>query len=158
MQKLRTLSERLFGHPSILLWLLVLMGLALIVAAATFAMITGLRVNAGLDTPTAAGAAFVTPTSAGQNSPPIQLMPAEGGPGVSVTVAGQGWQPADTLLISLENPSESPPPQTAVATVQVTEQGTFVATFIFPTDAYWANLPRVLVTVQSATMGLKSSH
>jgi hypothetical protein len=158
MKKLRLLSEDLFGHPSILLWLLILAGLAFIAVATAFLLLTELNISAVFQTPTPALASFVTPTSASGQAPAIQLTPLEGGSGASVTIEGQGWQPGDTLFISLENPLDSQKPQTAVATTQVNEQGRFVSSFIFPADAYWTNLPTVLITVQGAATGQKVSQ
>lgn len=158
MQKLRQLSEDLFGHPSILLWLLVLAGLAFLAIAAAFLLLTELNINAVYETPTPALASFVTPTAAPGQTPAIQLTPLEGGFGTSVTITGQGWQPGDTLFISLENPLDSQKPQTAVASSKANEQGSFASSFIFPADAYWANLPKVLITVQGAATGQKVSQ
>lgn len=158
MQKLRQFSQELFGHPSILLWLLLLGVLALIAIATAFVLFTQLEINAGFDTPTPAVALFVTPTGALAPVPSIQLTPVDGGPGTSIAVAGQGWQPGDTLFISLENPLDSQRAQTAIASVSVTDQGAFIASFTYPNEAYWANLPQVLITAQSATTGQKTSH
>jgi hypothetical protein len=158
MKKLRLLSEDLFGHPSILLWLLILAGLAFIAVATAFLLITELNISAVYQTPTPALASFVTPTSASGQAPTIQLTPLEGSSGTSVAVEGQGWQPGDTLFISLENPLDSQKPQTAVATTQANGQGTFASSFIFPADAYWTSLPTVLITVQSAVAGQKVSQ
>lgn len=158
MKKLRLLSEDLFGHPSILLWLLILAGLAFIAVATAFLLLTELNISAVYQTPTPALASFVTPTAAPGLTPAVQLTPLEGSSGTSITLEGQGWQPGDTLFISLENPSDSQKPQTAVATAQVNEQGQFVSSFIFPADAYWTNLPTVFITVQGAATGQKVSQ
>jgi hypothetical protein len=160
MQRLRALSQDLFGHPSILLWLVVLAGFAIIILAGVLLFFfSELNRSAGFEPPTLAAASFVTLTPASTlPAPPIQILPAEGGPGTAITVAGQGWQPGDTLLVSLENPLDNQKPQTAVATTQATDQGTFVASFTFPADGYWDKLPQVLISVQSTTTGQKADQ
>ncbi|MCQ3972270.1 MAG: hypothetical protein DPW09_02350 [Anaerolineae bacterium] len=158
MQKLRALSQDLFGHPSILLWLLALAAVAVIVMAAALLLFAELGINAGFATATPALADFTNPTQAPVAAPPIQLLPSEGGPGTQVTVSSQGWQPGDTLFVSLENPANSQKPQTAVASTQVTAQGSFSVSFIYPIDAYWSGLPQVLIAVQSPATGQKAEQ
>jgi hypothetical protein len=160
MQSLRNLSQDLFGHPSLLLWLLASAGFALVIIAALFFLFFGgLNISAGFDTPTPAVASFVTLTPApALPAPPFQILPTQGGPGTAITVAGQGWQPGDTVLVSLENPLDPQRPQTAVATTQVTDQGNFVVSFNFPADGYWDKLPQALVTVQSTATGQKGGQ
>ncbi|NJN96665.1 MAG: hypothetical protein HC875_22405 [Anaerolineales bacterium] len=158
MQKLRTLSQDLFGHPSILLWLLALASVAVIVIASAFLLFSELDISAGYATSTPALANFITPTQAAVPAPSIQVLPLEGGPGTQVTVASQGWQPGDTLYVSLENPADAQQPQTAVATTQVTAGGTFSVSFIYPIDAYWTNLSQAIITVQSPATGQKAAQ
>lgn len=158
MKKLRLLSEDLFGHPSILLWLLVLAGLAFLAVAVAFLLLTELNISAVYQTPTPALASFITPTPASGQTSAIQITPLEGGSATQVTVTGQSWQSGDTVFISLENPLDSQKPQTALASAKVTEQGQFVVSFTFPADAYWTNLPQVLITAQSPATGQKVSQ
>lgn len=158
MQKLRALSQDLFGHPSILLWLLALASVAVIVIASAFLLFTELDISAGYATSTPALADFTNPTQAPVPAPSIQVLPLEGGSGTQVTVASQGWQPGDTLYVSLENPADAGKPQTAVATTQVTGEGTFSVSFIYPIDVYWTNLSQALITVQSPATGQKATQ
>ncbi|HET90809.1 MAG TPA: hypothetical protein ENN99_08755, partial [Chloroflexi bacterium] len=83
--------------------------------------------------------------------PTVQLAPIEGGPGTLVVVTGTGWQPGDTVFLRLEHPTADPPQQHPLAYATVSEDGSFSAPFLFPSDLPWTDLPRVPVIAQSLT-------
>jgi LysM repeat protein len=74
-----------------------------------------------------------------------------------VTVAGEGWGPADTVFVGLDDPSDGRASQVDPAAVgvaaTVADTRDFVAAFTFPSDARWAGLSTVFVIAQSVTTG-----
>jgi len=118
----------------------------LIVTAIVGASLLGFAVLAG-DIP----APVATPTSAPM--PSVQVSPAEGGPGTLITVTGEGWRPGDIVFLRLDDSSSGQEMQTPLASAMVTDEGNFTASFIFPSDAPWADLPLVQVRVWSPATG-----
>lgn len=103
--------------------------------------------------PTAAPA--VLPTAVATR-PQIQIMPDSGTIGTVITVWGRGWQPDDQLIVCLDDlgdPAEPP----IYAESAVNAAGEFLATFTFPGDVQWRNLPDIPVVVESRTTDEKES-
>jgi hypothetical protein len=132
-------------------WLLLAALLALSLLTAGCGALTELVLRASDITPTPVATATPTP------GPQLLLAPVEGGPGTRVVVAGQGWRPADTIFIRLEDPTTGDGSQTAYAAAIVAEDGSFSATFTFPSDTRWASLPIVLVVAWSPATGVEIS-
>lgn len=130
-------------------WLLLAALLALSLLTAGCGALTELVLRASDITPTPVATATPTP------GPQLLLAPVEGGPGTRVVVAGQGWRPADTIFIRLEDPTTGDGSQTAYAAAIVAEDGSFSATFTFPSDTRWASLPIVLVVAWSPATGVE---
>ena len=97
-------------------------------------------------TPNLPGAALPTTTP-----PSLQLLPEEALPGTRITVEGTGWLPSETVALYLTDPGSNTNSQIAYGTGVVRADGTFATSFVFPTDAPWSSLPRVLVTAVSRT-------
>jgi len=131
--------------------MLLLVVFGMLVSAAGCASLTELILQASGLTPTPP----VTPTPT--PGPSVQLSPAEGGPGTRITITGAGWRPADTVFVRLEDPANGQGPQVAYAAAIVTDEGTFTASFTFPSDIRWTSLPRVRVTAWSPALGQKAS-
>ncbi|MCL4266289.1 MAG: hypothetical protein KJ069_23990 [Anaerolineae bacterium] len=88
--------------------------------------------------------------------PQIQIMPDSGTTGTVITVWGRGWQPDDQLIVCLDDlgdPAEPP----IYAESAVNAAGEFLATFTFPGDVQWRNLPDIPVVVESRTTDEKES-
>ncbi|MCS7220955.1 MAG: PA14 domain-containing protein [Anaerolineae bacterium] len=130
-------------------FLLALLGMLTTVAGCV--SLTELFLQASGITPTP----LTTPTPT--PGPTIQLTPSDGGPGTRITVSGQGWRPADTVFIRLGDPSNGEGPQTAYTASIVSDEGTFTASFVFPSEARWASLPSVLVIAWSPATGQEAS-
>jgi len=80
--------------------------------------------------------------------PSVEIVPAEGTAGASITVVGWGWQPDDDLIVCLDDlGSDAEPPVYAETTVR--EDGGFMASFIFPAGEQWLSLPDIPVVVES---------
>ena len=118
----------------------------LIVTAVVGVSLLGFAVLAG-DIP----APVATPTSAPM--PSVQLSPVEGEPGTLITVTGDGWRPGDIVFVRLDGSSSDQEMQTPLASAMVMDEGGFTASFIFPSDAPWADLPLVQVRVWSPATG-----
>ncbi|HEX6386084.1 MAG TPA: PA14 domain-containing protein [Anaerolineae bacterium] len=88
--------------------------------------------------------------------PSLELVPAEGAAGASITVVGWGWQPDDDLIVCLDDlGSDTEPPVYAEATVR--QDGGFTASFTFPEAVAWLSLPDIPVVVESKTGPEKAS-
>lgn len=132
-------------------WAFLLALLGMLTTVAGCVSLTELFLQASGITPTP----LTTPTPT--PSPVIQLTPSEGGPGTRITVSGQGWRPADTIFIRLGDPSNGEGPQTAYTASIVSDEGTFTASFVFPSEARWASLPSVSVIAWSPATGQEAS-
>jgi len=93
-----------------------------------------------------------TPTTV----PAIQISPAEGMPGVTVAVAGQGWKVAESLVLQLSDPTGTCP-QESVRTTTTGPEGRFRDEFVFPPDGCWAGVERVLLIVRSIGTGSEAT-
>jgi hypothetical protein len=113
--------------------------------------LTELLLRASDATPTPAITPIPTP------GPQLQVSPPVGGPGTPVTVVGQGWRPADTVFIRLEDPVTGDGSQTAYAAAIVSAAGEINVTFTFPSDPRWAELPAVLIVAWSPATGAEAS-
>ncbi len=105
-------------------------------------------------TPTISSAA-TTPPSPG--NPAVDVLSVQGGSGTLVTITGQNWTPGDTLVIRIEDPTGSQAVQPLFANVQVTNDGTFIASFILPANTGWDNLTSIQVIVESPATGQQFS-
>jgi PKD repeat protein len=81
--------------------------------------------------------------------PSIQILPEEGIPGISIAVLGEGWQPGDTVMVSLDDPTDTQGPVASYATALVTDEGAFAVTFRYPRQTPWAELSHAYILVQS---------
>ncbi len=130
-------------------WLLLAALLSLSLLTAGCSALTELVLRASDITPTPVATPTPTP------GPRLLLAPIEGGPGTRVAVTGQGWRPADTIFIRLEDPTTGDGSQTAYAAAIVADDGSFSAAFTFPSDTRWASLPVVLVVAWSPATGVE---
>jgi hypothetical protein len=89
-------------------------------------------------------------------APTIQIAPAEGVPGVSIAVAGQGWRANEPLVVNLED-STGVCPVEVVATPNAGQDGRFGDTFVYPSNGCWVDLSRVLVTARSLEAEARAS-
>jgi hypothetical protein len=80
--------------------------------------------------------------------PTIQIAPAEGVPGVTIAVAGQGWRANEPLVVELADPTGVCSTE-VVAGPNAGPDGRFRDTFAFPSAGCWAGLSRALVTARS---------
>ena len=92
-------------------------------------------------TPSSPVLAFVRPS--------VQVLPAEGIPGTSITVLGEGWQVGDTVLVSLDDPTDDQGPLAIYASAQVTDEGSFAVSFRYPRRASWASLSHAFIMARS---------
>ncbi|MCA9986096.1 MAG: hypothetical protein KDE59_17435 [Anaerolineales bacterium] len=80
--------------------------------------------------------------------PSLQISPQRGAEGTVITVHGEGWEPADTIQLCLDDlGDEGVPPVYSVT--EVDENGAFLAAFSFPTQVEWQSLPDVAVVAES---------
>ncbi len=107
--------------------------------------------------PVAAGERTPTATRPAGLAPSIELLPAEGGAGVRITVNGRGWRPGNTVIVRLEDPTTGAAPAQELASAIVTDLGDFAVKFTFPTDARWTGVPRALVTAVDAARNQRVS-
>jgi len=114
---------------------------ALVVLGVVGVLLIGISTTAGTVSPTPAP------------SPSAQLSSEEAGPGDIIVVTGTGWQPGDSVLVRLVGVLDGQEIEAGLAFVTVAENGDLTAPFIFPSEARWAGLTRVLVSVQSTTTG-----
>jgi hypothetical protein len=97
---------------------------------------------------TSSPAAMASPTAVPVS---LEVLPDEALPGTRIAVSGAGWQPSETIALYLTDPVSSANSQIAYGTGVARVDGTFATSFVFPTDAPWNSLPRVLVTAVSRT-------
>ncbi len=88
-------------------------------------------------------AAFLTDQPAARLGS-ITVAPAVVAPGSVIIVQGYSWQPDAAIVVALRDPAGSGGEVVCSSTV-ADERGRFVTSFVFPGDARWANLGRVLV-------------
>jgi uncharacterized protein YgiM (DUF1202 family) len=132
-------------------WAFLLALLGMLTTVAGCISLTELFLQASELTPTPLTVPTPTP------GPAIQLTPSEGGPGTRITISGQGWRPADTIFVRLGDPSNGEGPQMAHTAGIVSDEGTFTASFVFPSEARWTSLPSVRVIAWSPATGQEAS-
>jgi len=102
---------------------------------------TGTSLLTGTPTLTATPTTTLTPTSTVTVS--ISLSPTIGWAGTLVEVTGHGWEPTETITISLLEPGEAITQAVDCATALADPSGSFSTTFTFPDDPRWLSLPEV---------------
>lgn len=98
-------------------------------------------------TPTDSDAATPAPPA----GPSIDMLSVQGNSGTLITVTGQNWTPDDVVVVRIEDPGGSQSVQPLFANVQVTDTGSFIASFILPANSGWSNLTTIRITVESST-------
>ncbi|MCX7682824.1 MAG: hypothetical protein N2508_12820, partial [Anaerolineae bacterium] len=79
--------------------------------------------------------------------PSVQLSPGVAAPGAVIVAAGSGWQPGDTVLVHISDPTGER--KLPLAYAQVAGDGSFTVPCLLPADQPWASLSQVQVTVRS---------
>lgn len=128
------------GASQLSLWLLCLLWLA-----AACSQSPEPTATATLIVPTTAPLVTVSPPV---SQAMIQVSPVAGSPGTRVVVAGQGWQPANTIYILLDDLGDSGvlPISTKA---QVDWNGRFSAAFTVPANVAWQSLPTIGIVAES---------
>ena len=130
-------------------WAIALLSVALLVTATISFILVGqqiVQIQQPVGTPVIT---LITPLpSAG---PAIKVSPREGGPDSLLTVIGDRWQPGETIVIYLEDPTNGRRSD-VIDTATVATDGRLRASFAFPQDPFWRTLTGVLITVQSTTL------
>jgi hypothetical protein len=90
-------------------------------------------------------------------TPSITVAPVSGKPGSPVAVTGLDWNPGDSVIISLQNPSEKEKAAVQVAAVIVGADGRFAAAFVVPVEPPWIDLPRISITAHALAAGTTAS-
>jgi hypothetical protein len=108
---------------------------------------TGTSLLTGTPTLTATPTTTLTPTSTVTVT--ISLSPTIGWAGTLVQVTGHGWEPTETITISLLEPGEAITQAVDCATTLADPRGSFSTTFTFPDDPRWLSLPEVDVVACS---------
>jgi hypothetical protein len=73
----------------------------------------------------------------------ISLSPTIGWAGTLVQVMGHGWEPTETITISLLEPGAEITRAVDCTTALADQDGSFLTTFTFPDDPRWLGLPEV---------------
>jgi hypothetical protein len=73
----------------------------------------------------------------------ISLSPTIGWAGTLVQVTGHGWEPTETITISLLEPGGVITQAADCATALTDQGGSFLTTFTFPDGPRWLSLPEV---------------
>ncbi len=79
----------------------------------------------------------------------LRVEPLAAAIGDTVTVRGEGWTPAGSVLITLSAPGQSPAAQSirrAYASADINEAGIFSTTLTLPTDELWRDSNTVVIT------------
>jgi hypothetical protein len=108
---------------------------------------TGTPPLTGMPTLTATPTTTLTPTSTVTVT--ISLSPTIGWAGTLVQVTGHGWEPTETITISLLEPGGAITQAADYATALADPRGSFSTTFTFPDDPRWLSLPEVDVVACS---------
>lgn len=87
-------------------------------------------------------------------APAMQIAPAEGSPGATITVTGQGWKANEPLVVELGDPAGTCSSQ-VVAVPNAGQDGSFRDRFSLPGEGCWASLVRVVVIARSPETGTK---
>jgi len=140
-------GDRPRGSGPIPNWPTLFAGLVLVLIIGIFILLIGFDILSGFGPPPP------TPTPTPIPEPSVEITPDQGGPGVPVIVAGQDWLPGDTVVVSLEDPSEEMAAGMPVAEATVDQEGAFVAYFAFPAGPPWIDRPQVLVAARSEQTG-----
>jgi hypothetical protein len=89
--------------------------------------------------------------------PSAKLSPEKAEPGGLVVVTGTGWHPGDSLSVTLVGLVDGQEIRAVLSHATVTNDGSFTAPFLFPSDERWTQQLRVIVTVQSQVTGAEVS-
>jgi len=91
---------------------------------------------------------FISRSQSEATQPTVRIYPERGGPGTEITIAGNGWKPADLVFVRLDDPVSGDRTYAYTSAV-VTDNGVFATSFNFPPDEQWANLATVMITAWS---------
>lgn len=95
------------------------------------------------ETPTLTATPTTTLTPTSTVTVTISLSPTTGWAGTLVEVTGHGWEPTETITISLLEPGAVITQAVDCATALADPSGSFLTTFTFPNDPRWLGLPEV---------------
>jgi hypothetical protein len=128
----------------------VLLLLALVAVIGALGVVTAFGVRARAPRPTPAPTLTPVATSL-PLAPSIAVSPQQDvAPGELIVVTGEGWQPADVVLVHLLAPSGE---ERYAAEATVGEEGSFFAPFLFPVELPWTASASVSVRVRSSSSG-----
>jgi hypothetical protein len=101
------------------------------------------------ETPTLTATPTTTLTPTSTVTVTISLSPTIGWAGTLVQVTGHGWEPTETITISLLEPGGVITQAAVCATALADPRGSFLTTFTFPDDPRWLSLSEVDVVACS---------
>jgi hypothetical protein len=127
--------------------LLLLVAATLILAALVLSSLAVLTVRARGPAPVPAVIATAVP------HPSLRLVPAEGAPGTSILVTGEGWRQWDTVVMRLDGFTPERETQVPLGFAAVSQEGRFTHSFVLPSGAPWDSVPYVQVTAWSPATG-----
>ncbi len=127
-------------------WAIVVIGILAVLLLVLMCLLFTLLVTQNANRPTP------IPTTA-LPQPVVQAIPSIVTSGTVVSVRGLNFKPNEQVVFYLRDASHPTQPILQIGTTQVTPQGTFEWSFIYPADPQWTSITQASVIVQSLATG-----